>query len=162
MALPIDWDEPKYGLGQRTKQGIIVGMDYYPAYTTAGYQIGSTWRYGVLAHPLDDADYTKYLNESEVELLSPEEVKAQVQKEIDFHVKHLQALKTEIMLSECAGISMVGNSVFVTCESDQDFIALVKKEMQLICHLTGVQDINQIILVSKEGRRTNFYPKSNH
>jgi hypothetical protein len=30
MRIPEGWTQPKYGLGERTKQGMIIGIDYYP------------------------------------------------------------------------------------------------------------------------------------
>lgn len=30
VTIPNHWTSPKYSLGQRTKQGVIVGIQYYP------------------------------------------------------------------------------------------------------------------------------------
>jgi hypothetical protein len=54
---------------------------------------------------------------------------------------------------------MIGNSTLVSCESDEVFIELVKREKTMICKLKTGQRIDRIMLISKEGKKTTFYPK---
>lgn len=158
MRIPEGWTQPKYGLGERTKQGMIIGIDYYPKYTRAAHEYGNIWRYLVTRSPFDNPDDLIYYEESEVEPLPQDQLRAQIQDEIDFHTKRLEFLKKELLFSEC-NVSMIGSDVLVSCESDDIFIELVKKQHKMICKLTTGRHIDRIILISKEGNRTTFYPK---
>lgn len=48
IAIPNHWMSPKYSLGQRTKQGVIVGIQYYPPNNLLTGLCNESWRYAVL------------------------------------------------------------------------------------------------------------------
>lgn len=155
MQIPEGWIQPKYGLGQRTKQGMIIGVDYLPKNTRAAHEYGSTWRYLIARSPFDNFDNLVYCNEDEIEPLPQEELRAQIQQEIDFHTTRLEVLTKEALFFDCS-ISMLGNTTLVSCESDKAFIELVKNQKTMICKLTAGRRIDRIILISKEGKRTTY------
>ncbi len=155
MKIPESWTQPKYGLGQRTKQGMIIGFFHCPDYTTMSYKLDYKWHYSVIEHPLDSYDKVLYYDESEIEPLPQEELRAQIQQEIDFHTTRLEILTKEALFLGCS-ISMLGNTTLVSCESDKAFIELVKNQKTMICKLTAGRRIDQIILISKEGKRTTY------
>ncbi|WP_269456210.1 hypothetical protein [Nostoc sp. NIES-3756] len=37
ISIPKHWDYPRFCFGQRTQQGVIFGLEYYPADTQLAY-----------------------------------------------------------------------------------------------------------------------------
>jgi hypothetical protein len=48
ITIPKGWEYPRFTLGERTKQGIIVGIEYYPADSQLAHEYGQGWRYSVM------------------------------------------------------------------------------------------------------------------
>lgn len=96
IRLPGNWERPKYHLGQQVKQGKIIGLEYRPEGSRAAYQYGSEWRYTVMPHELDDAEDVTYCHESEIEPLTDEELREQIQAEIDFHQNKVATLQAQL------------------------------------------------------------------
>ncbi|MFB2769819.1 hypothetical protein ACE1AT_11100 [Pelatocladus sp. BLCC-F211] len=90
LAIPSDWTVPKYSLGQWTKQGLIVGVEFYPSDTLLACQYGQKWRYSVLRHKLtEDTDYHQ---EDGLEPLSVQEMRSKILSEIKLYQSRITNL----------------------------------------------------------------------
>ncbi|MHC5771888.1 MAG: hypothetical protein ACYTXI_41485, partial [Nostoc sp.] len=83
VTIPNHWTSPKYSLGQRTKQGIIVGVQYYPPNNLLTGLCNESWRYAVLDK--NDFSEVSHLEEEKIHLLTPSELRAELQAEIEVH-----------------------------------------------------------------------------
>ncbi len=99
ISMPGDWTLPKYHFGQWVKEGLIVGCTYYPAGSKAAYQYKQIWRYCLLRNLLSDAEDIKYLTESEITPLTPEQLQTKIQAEIDFHQDRIAALSKQLLFT---------------------------------------------------------------
>ncbi len=98
IPLPSTWNLPKYRFGQLTREGYIVGMEYRPP----GFQISvdaeGEWFYWV-TKSLESDDLSS-CDESNIELLSSEEMQSLVADEIEFHKHRIAALVQQLKITE--------------------------------------------------------------
>jgi hypothetical protein len=94
ISIPQGWQYPQFTFGQRTQQGPIVGMKYYPAGTFLASEYGEGWRYILM--PDKRYEDEEHRVEDEVKLLTPEELQTQIRAEIDHHSRQLELLKFEL------------------------------------------------------------------
>ncbi|MBG1260606.1 hypothetical protein [Nostoc commune] len=83
ISIPQHWGYPRFALEQRTKDGIILGLQYYPNGTELAEQFGGGWRYAMMRHK--KSDEISYLQENQIQPLSPQELFTQIRAEIDFY-----------------------------------------------------------------------------
>lgn len=95
IKLPAHWKPPKYHIGQRVEQGLIIGVEIYPTDSHLGQQYGSNWRYTVLPNKAEED--VEHLMESEIKSLSPQEIKSEIEAEIQLRQSALAALKNELL-----------------------------------------------------------------
>lgn len=93
INLPNHWKPPKYAFGDRVKQGVIVGLENYPIDSYLGQKYGRKWRYTLL--PDKTEEEVDYFLEGEIEPLLPEEIRTEIQAEIQFHKTALDVLTSE-------------------------------------------------------------------
>ncbi|ABA24838.1 hypothetical protein Ava_B0126 (plasmid) [Trichormus variabilis ATCC 29413] len=94
ISIPQGWQCPWFTFGQRTQQGPIIGLKYYPAGTFLASEYGEGWRYILM--PDKRYEDEEHRVEDEVKLLTPEELQTQIQAEIDHHSRQLELLKFEL------------------------------------------------------------------
>lgn len=94
LPLPPGWKLPKYNFGDRVKQGLVIGLCAYPADSYPGRVYGTEWKYTILPDKAEED--LEYFSESELEPLSGEELKAQIEEEIRQHKEALTALQGEM------------------------------------------------------------------
>jgi hypothetical protein len=94
ISIPQGWQYPQFTFGQRTQQGPIIGMKYYPAGTFLASEYGEGWRYILM--PDKRYEDEEHRVEDEVKLLTPQELQTQIQAEIDHHSRQLELLKFEL------------------------------------------------------------------
>lgn len=70
INIPKSWKIPKYQLGQRVKQGEIIGIEYRIPGTNRAYELGIGWVYTVL--PNNYSDSVEIIQETEIKLATPE------------------------------------------------------------------------------------------
>ncbi|MEH2070051.1 MAG: hypothetical protein V7K47_18130 [Nostoc sp.] len=94
IRIPSDWTLPGYSLGQRTKQGLIIGIQYYPSGTFLAQEEGQEWRYSLLlTSNIQDLDYKK---ESEIEPLSTQELRSSILADIELYQSKIAALTEQL------------------------------------------------------------------
>jgi hypothetical protein len=93
ISIPKDWDYPRFTLGQRTKQGLIIGIQYYPSDTLLAHEYGNSWRYTVL--PDKHSEEVRYCFDDELLQLSLAEL--QEQAEIQKHQQQIMLLQAQLM-----------------------------------------------------------------
>ena len=94
ISIPQHWGYPRFALEQRTKQGIILGLYYYPSGTELAEQFGHGWRYVLM--PNKNSDETSYLQENQIQPLTPEELFQQITAEIDFYQQQISILNRQL------------------------------------------------------------------
>ncbi|WP_196527298.1 hypothetical protein [Nostoc commune] len=52
MSIPKHWDYPRFALDQRTEQGTILGLYYYPSGTELANEFDEGWRYVLMPNKL--------------------------------------------------------------------------------------------------------------
>ncbi|MCC5669583.1 hypothetical protein LC653_38640 [Nostoc sp. CHAB 5784] len=57
ISIPQHWDYPRFALEQRTKDGIILGLHYYPNGTELAEQFGDGWRYVLMPNKNSDPGF---------------------------------------------------------------------------------------------------------
>ncbi|MCC5640266.1 hypothetical protein LC593_31425 [Nostoc sp. CHAB 5844] len=97
ITIPSYWTQPKYSLGPRTQQGIIVGLQYYPNSETYDWSNGS-WRYAVA--DCHDCLEVVHLDEEKIQLLSPQQLQIQIQEEIQIYQSKIDALNEQMKISQ--------------------------------------------------------------
>ena len=85
---------PRFALDQRTKDGIILGLYYYPDGTELAEQFGDGWRYALM--PNKNFDEISYLQENQIQPLTPEELFHQITAEIDFYQQQISILSRQL------------------------------------------------------------------
>ncbi|RCJ24031.1 hypothetical protein A6770_28710 [Nostoc minutum NIES-26] len=95
ISIPKDWENPKFTLGQRTQQGLIIGMEYKPVNTQLAYQYGHGWRYTVLPHK--NADEVRHYSDEQLQALSVAEAQQQIIAEIEEHQQQIKALQQQLL-----------------------------------------------------------------
>ncbi|MBD2452215.1 hypothetical protein H6G76_34980 [Nostoc sp. FACHB-152] len=94
ISIPKHWDYPSFTFGQRTQQGIILGLEYHPADTQLAYEYGHGWRYAVMAH--NHSDEVRYYSSDQIQTLSVADLKTKLQSEIDQHQLHIMILQQQL------------------------------------------------------------------
>jgi hypothetical protein len=94
ITIPKHWDYPRFALEQRTKQGIILGLHYYPSGTELAEQFGGGWRYALMPHK--NSDELFHFQESQIQPLTPEELFSQITAEIDFYQQQINILNRQL------------------------------------------------------------------
>nr|WP_322666587.1 hypothetical protein [Dendronalium sp. ChiSLP03b]MDZ8209193.1 hypothetical protein [Dendronalium sp. ChiSLP03b] len=95
ISIPKDWEYPRFTFGQRTQQGIVIGIEYKPANTQLAYQYGHGWRYAVLPHK--NADEVQYYFEDQIQALSVAEIQAQIIAEIEEYQQQIKVLQQQLL-----------------------------------------------------------------
>ncbi|RCJ34960.1 hypothetical protein A6770_40815 [Nostoc minutum NIES-26] len=86
--------DPRFGFGQQTERGTIIGLKYYASDTYLADEYGAGWRYVVL--PDKNTEDEEHRLEDEIRLLTPQELKTQIQTQISNHLHQIQSLKQEL------------------------------------------------------------------
>ncbi|MBU7583085.1 MAG: hypothetical protein KAF91_09275 [Nostoc sp. TH1S01] len=95
ISIPKDWKYPKFWLGQRTKQGLIIGLEYKPVDTQLAYEYGNSWRYTVL--PDKHSDEVRHYSDDQIQTLSIAEIQAELQAEIEEHQQQIKVLEQQLI-----------------------------------------------------------------
>ncbi|WP_375502589.1 hypothetical protein [uncultured Nostoc sp.] len=94
ILIPQHWGYPHFALDQRTKDGIILGLYYYPNGTELAEQFDEGWRYVLM--PNKNSDEISYLQEDQIQPLTPEELFKQITAEIDFYQRQISILNRQL------------------------------------------------------------------
>ncbi|MCC5633081.1 hypothetical protein [Nostoc sphaeroides] len=94
ISIPRHWGYPRFALDQRTKDGIILGLYYYPNGTELAEQFGGGWRYALM--PNKNSDELFHFQESQIQPLTPEELFHQITAEIDFYQQQINILNRQL------------------------------------------------------------------
>lgn len=94
MAIPKHWNQPKYLLGQRTTQGMIVGIQYCLFENLLTPEREGLWRYAVLVSIEDEQ--IQYVDEASIQLPSPQELRLEVEAELEFYQRKIQNLQQQL------------------------------------------------------------------
>ncbi|MCC5622399.1 hypothetical protein [Nostoc sp. CHAB 5715] len=95
ISIPQHWGYPRFALNQRTKDGIILGLYYYPNATELAEQFGDGWRYAVMPHR--NSDELFHFQENQIKPLSPEELLSQIRAEIEFYQSQIAILQQQLL-----------------------------------------------------------------
>ena len=94
ISIPQHWDYPRFALEQRTNQGIILGLQYYPSGTELAEQFDAGWRYAVM--PNRNSDELFHFQENQIQPLTPEELVSQIRAEIEFYQQQIAILQQQL------------------------------------------------------------------
>ncbi|MBD2616463.1 hypothetical protein H6G94_35465 [Nostoc punctiforme FACHB-252] len=94
ISITKGWQYPRFTFGQRTERGQIIGLKYYAEGTYLAEEYGTGWRYILL--PDKNREDEEHCIEDELELLTPQELRTQIQAEIDSYSRLLELLKSEL------------------------------------------------------------------
>lgn len=94
ISIPQHWAYPRFALDQRTNQGIILGLYYYPHGTELAEQFSDGWRYVLM--PNKNSDEISYLQEDQIQPLSPQELFTQITTEIGFYQRQISILQQQL------------------------------------------------------------------
>ncbi|MBD2491699.1 hypothetical protein [Aulosira sp. FACHB-615] len=94
ISIPPVWQYPRFGFGQRTERGQIIGMKYYAEDTYLADEYGTGWRYILLPNKNTEDDETRI--EDDIKLLSPQELKTVLETEINSYLRQVESLKHEL------------------------------------------------------------------
>ncbi|MBW4557113.1 MAG: hypothetical protein KME59_14425 [Trichormus sp. ATA11-4-KO1] len=94
ITIPRGWGYPRFTFGQRTKQGIVVGVEYIPSDSLIGKEGGSGWQYGLL--PDKNSKDIIYLTENQIQQLSPKESEEEILDEIDAYLNEVAILQAQL------------------------------------------------------------------
>jgi hypothetical protein len=94
INLPTSWTLPKYHLGQRVKQGEIIGLEYHPPGTQRACELGDGWSYTVLSDEYSGA--VEICEEGQIQLLTPADRNKEVRELIELHQKRVAALTEQL------------------------------------------------------------------
>jgi uncharacterized membrane protein len=95
ISIPKNWDCPRFTFGQRTKQGTIVGIEYYALDSCLAQRYGSGWRYTVI--PDKNSEELFHYHEEQLQQLSPQELQAQIIAEIEEHQQQIKVLQQQLL-----------------------------------------------------------------
>jgi hypothetical protein len=95
ISIPQHWGHPRFSLEQRTEQGTILGLYYYPSGTELANEFDEGWRYVLM--PNKNSDEIAYLQENQIQPLTPEELFSQIRTEIDFHQQQIAILQQQLV-----------------------------------------------------------------
>ncbi|MBD2459211.1 hypothetical protein H6G80_34890 [Nostoc sp. FACHB-87] len=105
ISIPPGWQYPRFGFGQRTERGQIIGMKYYAEDTYLAEEYGAGWRYILLPNKNTEDDETRI--EDDIKLLSVQELKTVLETEIINHLRQVESLKYEL---KAVGVSFVASN----------------------------------------------------
>ncbi|OKH41133.1 hypothetical protein NIES2101_34735 [Calothrix sp. HK-06] len=91
IDIPKNWKSPKFKFGQLTTQGKIVGMNYY--HSSSLIDGGEGWAYLVQSLTTEKLEN---IDEFKIELLSPEKIRAAIEREISFYKSQIAALEEKL------------------------------------------------------------------
>ncbi|MDZ7970631.1 MAG: hypothetical protein RM368_37865 [Nostoc sp. DedSLP03] len=94
ISIPQHWPYPRFNLEQRTQQGIILGLYYYPSSTELAEQFDDGWRYVLM--PNKNSDEISYLQENQIQPLSPQELFSEITAEIEFYQQQISILQQQL------------------------------------------------------------------
>jgi hypothetical protein len=94
ISIPQHWDYPRFALEQRTQQGIILGLHYYPNGTELAEQFGEGWHYALMPHK--NSDELFHFQENQIQPLSPEELLHPITTEIEFYQQQISILQQQL------------------------------------------------------------------
>ncbi|AUB44279.1 hypothetical protein COO91_10502 (plasmid) [Nostoc flagelliforme CCNUN1] len=94
ISIPQHWGYPRFALDQRTKNGIILGLYCYPNGTELAEQFDDGWRYVLM--PNKNSDEISYLQENQIQPLSPQELFTQITAEIEFYQRQISILQQQL------------------------------------------------------------------
>ncbi|MCC5640404.1 hypothetical protein LC593_32145 [Nostoc sp. CHAB 5844] len=94
ISIPPGWQYPRFTFGQRTEHGQIIGMRYYEQDTYLADEYGEGWRYILL--PDKNREDEEHRVEDELQLLTPQELKTQIETEINNNLRQIELLKSEL------------------------------------------------------------------
>ena len=94
ISIPQHWPYPRFSLEQRTQQGIILGLYYYPSGTELAEQFDDGWRYVLM--PNKNSNETSYLQEEQIQPLTPEELFLEITAEIEFYQSQIAILQQQL------------------------------------------------------------------
>ncbi|MBD2468801.1 hypothetical protein [Nostoc sp. FACHB-145] len=94
ITIPRGWGYPRFTFGQRTKQGIVVGIEFVPSDSLIAKESGAGWQYGLL--PDKNSKDIIYLPEDEIQQLSPQESEEEILTEIDKHLNQVAMLQAQL------------------------------------------------------------------
>ncbi|MBD2302776.1 hypothetical protein [Nostoc sp. FACHB-190] len=95
ISIPKDWKYPRFTFGQRTQQGLIIGLEYKPADTQLAHEYGNSWRYTVL--PDKHSDEVRHYSDEQIQTLSIAEIQTQLQTEIEEYQQQIKALQQQLV-----------------------------------------------------------------
>ncbi|MBW4565909.1 MAG: hypothetical protein KME32_33480 [Mojavia pulchra JT2-VF2] len=101
VSIPPGWQYPRFGFGQRTERGQIIGLKYYAEDTYLAEEYGAGWRYILLPNKNTEDDETRI--ENDIKLLSVQELKTFLEAQISNHLRQVALLKHEL---KAAGLSI--------------------------------------------------------
>ncbi|BBD70165.1 hypothetical protein NIES4072_65310 [Nostoc commune NIES-4072] len=94
ISIPQHWGYPRFAFDQRTEQGTILGLYYYPSGTELTEQFDEGWRYVLM--PNKNSDEISYLQENQIQPLSPQELFTQIRAEIEFYQQQINNLNRHL------------------------------------------------------------------
>jgi hypothetical protein len=94
ISIPQHWGYPRFTLEQRTEQGTILGLYYYPSGTELAEQFDDGWRYALM--PNKNSDEISYLKEDQIKPLTPEELFSEITAEIEFYQQQISILQQQL------------------------------------------------------------------
>ena len=86
--------QPKYRIGDRVKQGLIIGLECCPPGSYLARTYSNQWRYTLLLDRTEED--LEYIYEPSIKPLSPQQIKSQIQSEINLCKQQLDALQCEL------------------------------------------------------------------
>ncbi|MCG6135698.1 MAG: hypothetical protein MET45_13705 [Nostoc sp. LLA-1] len=95
ITIPQNWEYPRFTLGQRTKQGLIIGIEYNPASTLLAHEYGNSWRYTVM--PDKNSGEIRHYSDDQIQRLSFAEIQQQLQAEIEEYQELIKVLQQEFV-----------------------------------------------------------------
>ncbi|MBW4428938.1 MAG: hypothetical protein KME50_32110 [Nostoc desertorum CM1-VF14] len=96
ISIPQHWAYPRFTLEQRTEQGTILGLYYYPSGTELAEQFDDGWRYAL--KPNKNSDEISYLKEDQIKPLTPEELFSEITAEIKFYQQQISILQQQLVV----------------------------------------------------------------
>ncbi|MBD2452409.1 hypothetical protein H6G76_36005 [Nostoc sp. FACHB-152] len=94
ITIPRGWGYPRFTFGQRTKQGIVVGIELIPTDSLIGKEGNAGWQYGLLPHK--NSKDIVYLPESDIQQLSAQQAQEEILTEIDAHLNQVAILQAQL------------------------------------------------------------------
>jgi hypothetical protein len=96
VTIPNYWTSPKYSLGQRTKQGVIVGIQYYPPNNLLAESRDGSWQYTVQVSTNRKDKEVEDLQEHEVQTFPTQELHRLLTAEIEAYQRKIAVLMQEL------------------------------------------------------------------